>query len=150
MNGRMLRDALLVVAVLALTGAKPQPTMRLDVTGTPDGAEVSVDGKKVGTLMDSATCTAAQLEPGLHLLHVEAPHYWPLDKYVRLDKSRDFAEEKVELKPMNGIVLVKTKPAGATVTWRGSDYGKTPLLLTTLPCGPKSRPYALELSLNGY
>ena len=44
-------------------------------------------------------------------------------------------------------MLVKTKPAGAAVTCRGSSLGTTPLLITTLPCGPV---HTLELSLNGY
>ncbi len=146
MSGKMVRGALVVAAMLAFTGAKPV-AMRLDVTGKPEGAEVAVDGKKIGTLQDSATCTATQLAPGLHLLHVEAPHHWPLDKYVRLDESRNFVEETVALRPMYGIVLVKTTPDGATVSYRNIDYGKTPLLLTKLPCG---QTHMLELSLNGY
>ena len=147
MNGKTLNAALLAVAALALAGAKPQP-MRLDVTGTPEGAEVFVDGAKVGALQESSACSATPLAPGLHLLHVEAPYYDPLDKYVRLEESRNFVTETVALKPMYGLALVKTKPAGATVTCRGTNLGTTPLLLTELRCGPAA--HTLELSLNGY
>ena len=150
MNGNILKGALLVVAALALTGAKPLPTMRLDVSGTPAGAKVSVDGEGIGVLKDAAVCSATQLKPGLHLLHVEAQYHWPLDVYVRLDESESFVTKDVNLKPMYGLVLLKTKPAGATVTYRGKELeAKTPLLIDKhLLCGPK--PHTFELSLNGY
>ena len=146
MNGKLLNGALLAVAVAALTGAKPLP-MRLDVTGQPEGAKVFVDGTLCGTLHGETSCTVTPLEPGRHLLHVEAPFYRPFDEYLRLDESENFVSKAVDLEPERGLVLVKTKPAGATVTCRGSSLGTTPLLVTTLPCGPT---YTLELSLNGY
>ena len=52
-------------------------------------------------------------------------------------------------KPERGLLLVKTDPAGATVTCRGSSLGITPLLITSLPCG-QDQPHKLKLSLNGY
>ena len=150
MNGKILKSALLAIVALALTGAKPLPVMRLDVTGTPTGAKVFVDGEEIGVLKDAAACSATQLKPGLLLLHVEAPYHWPLDMYVRLDESESFVTKDVSLKPMYGLVLLKTKPAGATVTYHGRELeAKTPLLIDkNLPCGPK--PHTLELSLNGY
>ena len=146
MNGKMLRFSLLAVAVAALLGAKPLP-LRLDVTGQPEGAKVFVDGTLRGTLHGESSCTVTPLEPGRHLLHVEAPFHRPFDEYVRLDESAQLVSKAVDLKPERGLLLVKTKPAGATVTCRGSSLGVTPLLVTTLPCGPA---YTLELSLNGY
>ena len=146
MNGKLLKCALLAVAVAALSGAKPLP-MRLDVAGQPEGAKVFVDGTLCGTLQGSAACTVTPLEPGRHLLHVEAPFYRPYDECVRLDESAHLASRVVDLKPERGLVLVKTKPAGAAVTCRGSSLGTTPLLLTTLACGPV---HTLDLSLNGY
>ncbi|MBR0505772.1 MAG: PEGA domain-containing protein [Kiritimatiellae bacterium] len=146
MKGKMLRGALLAVAALALTGAKPLP-MRLDVTGRPEGAKVFVDGTLRGTLQESSACSVMQLAQGLHLLHVEAPFHWPLDAYVRLSESENFVTKAVDLKPVCGLLLVKTKPEGAAVTWNGSSLGTTPLLLSTLPCGVT---HTLDLSLNGY
>lgn len=150
MDGKILKGVLLAAAVLALTGAKPRPTMRLDVTGTPVGAKVSVDGAEIGMLKDAAACSATPLEPGRHLLHVEAPYHWPLDMYVKLGESENLVTKDVSLKPMYGLVLLKTVPAGATVTYCGRELeGRTPLLINRdLPCGPK--PHTLELSLNGY
>ena len=150
MNGKILKGALLMVAALALTGAKPLPAMRLDVTGAPAGAKVFVDGEEIGVLKDATACSATQLKPGLHLLHVEAQYHWPLDTYVRLDESESFVTKDVNLKPTYGLVLLKTQPAGATVTYHGRELeGRTPLLIGKhLQCGPK--PHKIELSLNGY
>ena len=146
MKGRQLRFSLLAVAAVALLGAKPLP-LRLDVTGQPDGAKVFVDGTLCGTLHGETSCTVTPLEPGRHLLHVEAPFYRPFDEYLRLDESARLVSKAVDLKPERGLLLVKTKPAGAAVTCRGSSLGITPLLITSLPCGPA---FTLELSLNGY
>ena len=146
MNGKLLRFSLLAVAAVALLGAKPLP-LRLDVTGQPDGAKVFVDGTLCGTLHGESSCTVTPLEPGRHLLHVEAPFYRPFDEYLRLDESARLVSKAVDLKPERGLLLVKTKPAGAAVTCRGSSLGITPLLITSLPCGPA---FTLELSLNGY
>ena len=146
MRGMLAKCALIVVAGAALLGAKPL-RMRLDVKGQPDGAKVFVDGTLRGTLHGTEACSVTPLAPGRHLLHVEAPYYRPLDAYVRLDETDAFVTKAVDLKPELGLVLVKTKPAGATVTCRGSSLGTTPLLVTTLPCGPV---HTLELSLNGY
>ena len=131
---------------MALLGTKPLP-LRLDVTGQPEGAKVFVDGTLCGTLQGTSACTVTPLEPGRHLLHVEAPYHHPFDAYVRLDDSSSVVSKAVDLKPERGLVLVKTKPEGAAVTCRGSAMGTTPLLITTLPCGPS---YTLELALNGY
>jgi hypothetical protein len=146
MKGWTLRFSLLALAAAVSLGSKPLP-LRLDVTGQPEGAKVFVDGTLCGTLHGESPCTMTPLEPGRHLLHVEAPYHRPFDEYVRLDESVQFVSKAVDLKPERGLLLVKTEPAGATVTCRGSSLGITPLLITTLPCGPT---YTLELSLNGY
>ena len=151
MNGKLLKCALLAAAAL-LAGcgnafsAKPQP-VRLDVTGQPEGAKVFVDGTLCGTLHGTTPCVVTPLDPGRHLLHVEAPFHRPFDECVRLDGSAHLVSKAVDLKVERGLLLVTTKPAGATVTCQGNSLGTTPLLVTTLPCGTA---YVLELSHNGY
>ena len=86
MKGTLLRLLLSAVAAAALQGAEPIP-LRLDVTGKPEGAKVFVDGTLHGTLHGESPCNVTLTEPGLHLLHVEAPSYRPFDECVRLDKS---------------------------------------------------------------
>ena len=146
MDGKLLKGALTAVVAAALLGMKPL-ALRLDVSGRPEGAKVFVDGTLRGALQGSSACSVTPLAPGRHLLHVEAPFHRPLDAYVRLDESENIVSKAVDLEPERGLVLVKTKPAGAAVTCRGSSLGTTPLLLTTLPCGPV---HTLELALNGY
>ena len=136
----------ILAASLALFGADAIP-LRLDVTGQPEGARVSVDGKLRGTLRSSAPCAVLPLAPGRHLLHVEAPYYHPLDTYIYLDEATNYVSHAVDLEPERGIVLLTTKPAGAAVTYNGSDIGTTPLLVTSLACG---RRHALEFACNGY
>jgi len=136
----------ILAAVLMLTGADNVP-LRLDVTGQPEGARVSVDGKLRGTLQNSAPCAVLPLSPGRHLLHVEAQNYRPLDTYIYIDETTNYVSHAVDLEPERGIVLLKTKPAGATVTYNGNDIGTTPLLITSFLCG---RRHALELAFNGY
>ena len=148
MKGTLLRLLPLAVAAAALQGAEPIP-LRLDVTGKPEGAKVIVDGTLHGTLQGESSCSVTLTEPGPHLLHVEAPFYRPFDECVRLDKSNPVVSKTVQLKRERGLLLVKTVPSGATVSYRGSSLGVTPLLVTTLPCG-QDQVHRLELSLNGY
>ncbi len=137
--------ALAFAAVSLLAGAD-SPPMRLDVIGQPEGARVFVDGQLSGTL-GSSPCTVVPLSPGRHLLHVEAKNFIPLDTYVELTESANFVKQAVDLKPEHGLVLLKSNPSGATVSYNGRDVGKTPLLMTSLACGRK---HTLELAVNGY
>ena len=148
MKGKCLILSLLAVAAMALQSAEQVP-LRLDVTGKPEGAKVFVDGTRYGTLNGASSCTVILPAPGHHLLHVEAPFHRPFDECVWLDKSDPVVSRTVHLKRERGLLLVKTDPAGATVTCRGSSLGITPLLITTLPCG-QDQVHKLELSLNGY
>ena len=145
MNGKFSVISLMAAAVL-LVGADPVP-LRLDVTGQPEGARVVVDGSLRGTLQSSAPCAVLPLSAGRHLLHVEAPNFRPLDTYVYLHEATNYVSHAVDLEPERGIVLIKSEPAGAAVTYNGSDIGKTPLLITSFTCG---RRYALELAATGY
>ncbi|MBQ4199493.1 MAG: PEGA domain-containing protein [Kiritimatiellae bacterium] len=145
MNFRKTAFCILAASAL-LAGADTAP-LRLDVTGRPDGAKVFVDGTLRGSLNNSAPCTVMPLAAGRHLLHVEAPGFRPFDAYVRLDEAAGYVTKAVDLEAEHGIVLLKTTPAGATVTSEGSVAGTTPLLLTSLVCGRK---YAFDFTLNGY
>ncbi len=133
-------------AAMMLIGADTVP-LRLDVTGQPEGAYVSVDGQHRGKLQDSVPCVVLPLTPGRHLLHVEAPNYRPLDTYIYLNEATNWVSHAVDLEPERGIVLLKTKPAGAAVTYKGNEIGTTPLLITSLACG---RQHSLKLALKGY
>lgn len=145
MKGKITGLCVLAAAML-LMGVDTVP-LRLDVTGQPEGARVFVDGALRGTLQSSAPCAVLPLAAGRHLLHVEAQDFRPLDAYVYLDEATNYVSHAVDLEPERGVVLLKTTPAGASVTYNGNDIGTTPLLITTLACG---RRHALELAFNGY
>ena len=135
----VLAVALLFLAQTAWGNKAPS---RLDVNTQPEGAQVFVDGKSRGT----TPCQLFDLAPGEHLLHVEAASYKPVDEFVKLE-SGSYVPKSYSLVPERGLVLVKTKPTGATVKYNGVSLGSTPLLVTSLPSG---QAHVLELSLNGY
>lgn len=122
--------------------AAPETPNRLDVTVQPEGARVFVDGKLCGT----APCSVFSLQPGRHLVHVEAPSCVPDDAFVKVGKG-EFVQKTFALVPEKGLLLVKTDPPGADVRCNGVSLGATPLLLTSLTSGCT---HALDLSLNGY
>ena len=60
--------------------AAPETPNRLDITVQPEGAQVFVNGKLSGT----APCSVFSLEPGRHLVHVEAPCCVSEDAFVKV------------------------------------------------------------------
>ncbi len=130
------------MAALFAGAADQEIPARLDVTAEPEGARVYVDGKLHGP----APCSVFGLEPGRHLLHLEAPSCVPQDAFVQIAAGQ-FVQKTFQLAEEKGLILIKTEPAGADVKCNGVSLGVTPLLVTSLASG---RPYSLELSLNGY
>lgn len=59
---------------------KPPQVVRLDVTTLPDGAQISVDGKKAGTAPFSA-----KLKPGEHVIQASLTGYEPLTQRVKAE-----------------------------------------------------------------
>ena len=141
MNRFLAGVCLAALAVLPLFSANEAPS-RLDVSVQPEGARVYVDGKLRGT----APCSVFDLEPGRHLVHVEAASCVSDDAFVKVGRG-EFVQHTFSLAPEKGLVLVKTVPAGAEVKSSGVSLGRTPLLLTSLTSG---RTHVLDLSLNGY
>jgi hypothetical protein len=126
----------------ALSAAGQEVPARLDVTVQPEGAKVFVDGRLHGP----APCSVFGLEPGRHLLRVEAPSCVAQHAFVQIGPG-EFVQRHFQLAEEKGIILVKTTPAGADVKCNGVSLGVTPLLVTSLASG---RSYSLVLSLNGY
>ncbi len=134
--------ALLLAAGL---GAANQPPARLDVTARPETTRVYVDGVSRGTVQ-TGTLNVFDLEPGRHLLHLEAPGYRVKDEFFTIAEG-EFLRRDFELSREKGLLLLQSSPAGADVKQGGVSVGVTPLLLTELPTDST---YAFELSLPGY
>ncbi len=132
----------LLCALSAAAAEQQEVPARLDVTAQPEGAKVFVDGKLHGP----APCSVFGLEPGSHLLRVEAPSYVAQHAFVQINPGA-FVQKNFQLAEEKGIILVKTTPAGADVKCNGVSLGATPLLVTSLASG---RAHSLVLSLNGY
>lgn len=131
-----------LLCALAASAVEQEVPARLDVTAQPEGAKVFVDGRLHGP----APCSVFGLEPGSHLLRVEAPSCVTQHAFVQI-KPGAFEQKNFQLAEEKGIILVKTEPAGADVKCNGVSLGVTPLLVTSLASG---RAHSLVLSLNGY
>ena len=135
----VLRLCFVFVSCCALA---QQPVTRLDVSASPEGAKVFIDGKNYGV----APVRAFDLEPGRHLVRVEAPNCVPVDEFVVLQASMP-AQKSYSLTPEYGLVLIKTKPEGADIRVNGVSIGTSPMLVTTLVAGEK---HSIELVKTGY
>lgn len=130
-----------VFAAFPLVAATEMPT-RLDVTTQPDGAQIFIDG----TLRGTSPMQIFDIQPGRHLVHVQASGYRSADEFVVV-REGDFIQKNWSLAHEKALFLLRTNPEGAEVRYNGVALGHTPYLGTTFNVGET---YALELLLNGY
>lgn len=116
----------------------PLPTA-IDVTTTPPGATLQIDGAKAGTTPWTATVT-----PGSHKLTVTLRGYKSAKDTVKVKRgetvTRDFTLEPERVK-----WTLESVPSGAAVTVDGKAAGKTPLR-DTIAIGE----HLLVLKADGY
>lgn len=105
-------------------------TAALDVTSVPAGAEVRVDGRRLGlTPFHSDT-----LAPGVHLIEVQHSHYRQFERRMNLSAGGR-TPLHVQLEPGVGRLLLHSNPRDAWVEVDGERrQGRTPLILE-LPSG---------------
>lgn len=127
--GELVRACAALFAAGALFAAEePARPIRLDVASQPEGAEVTVDGERLGL---TPVPTVFTLKAGRHHLHFTKPGYDPADVFVRLEPGSCVQAAPV-LSPLKGILLLTTEPKGCEVTVDGLSLGETPRLITTL------------------
>jgi hypothetical protein len=119
---------------LALAAAEPPtapatPT-QVYVTVQPDGASVTCDGRQV----DAPPVVISGIGPGKHLIVVNKLGYQEERRTIEAVPDQRLNVE-LQLRPIHGLLLIHSKPDGATVEIDGAYRGETPLLVSDLPLG---------------
>ena len=113
----------------------------VSIRSVPEGAAVHIDGRRKGK-----TPVILQLTAGVYDLDLIAEKFKPAK--MRLTVVADQAQtlETVHLEPADGILLIQTEPAGATVTVGGQYAGQTPVEIPLMP----NREHGIRISKAGY
>lgn len=103
--------------------AKPLVTMGLSLAGATPGADVFVDGEKVGTTPLKGVIAATA---GEHTIRVVRPGYAP---YIDVFKVRDGRVTRVEaeLVPVAGVLRLRSSQSKARVFVDGRFVGEAPI-----------------------
>jgi hypothetical protein len=131
-----LVEALAVAGELTRVGGE---TFLLEVTGTPTGAEVRVDGRVRGTL----PARIGGLRMGPHAVEVRTEGYESLQEVVSLPTTQPL---EAILSPMLYDLVIEGEPRGAAVVLDGIPCGQLPLTLSGHPGGE----HRLMVSAPGY
>jgi hypothetical protein len=148
--------ALVCVLVVAVSGvttsAQAQRSARpaaalpgagtLDVSSTTAGAEVFVDGERVGTIPLGAPLTG--LIAGEHTIKVVKPGFAPYIDVFKIDRKKPTRLE-VELVAVAGVLRIKANVEAARVYIDGKFVGEAPI---TTEMGVGAR--AVPVSKGGY
>ncbi len=116
-----------------------------DATGTvtvqsrPAGAEVTIDGQKVGT-----TPLTYRLPTGEHAYALSLPEYKETSGQFNLGSDEPVVIER-ELGRLKGLFMVEGAPAGAEVYLNGKGYGRAGESLEVEP-----GTYTMEVRAQGY
>jgi hypothetical protein len=139
-------------------------TGRLLVRSTPAGARVFVDGKDVGATPQ----TVGDLSSGTHVVRLVQDGYTTEERRVSISADRPAQSITVELVRQRaavdrvpsapapstpgtvgrfiGVLVVDSRPPGASVFVDGKQAGKTPLEVSSVDAGS----HALRIELDGY
>ena len=120
--------ALAALLAAAATAARAAAPAEVEFTSLPEGANVVVDGRLRGI----TPLKAFDIElDAPHHLRIEMKDHEPWDEFFTVGPgSRTVLH--AELKPVKGLLLVTTEPAGAEVSLDGYSLGETPRLITAL------------------
>jgi eukaryotic-like serine/threonine-protein kinase len=113
----------------------------LDVSSTPPGAQVFLNGKPAGN-----TPLTTAVAPGTYLVSLQMADHKEWKRQVEIQDEDHTLTADLIPQPKEAILNAVSRPAGATVYVDGRSIGKkTPLKLTLLPGSHKIR-----LKLRGY
>jgi formylglycine-generating enzyme required for sulfatase activity len=114
---------------------------QLQIASVPDGAEVLIDGQRVG----STPLSTEVLETGSQL-SVAMRGYKTWERQVSVKAGSVETHPTIELVVADGTVDVSSSPAGAHVSVDGEFRGTTPVSVDLSPLGE----HRVELFLEGY
>jgi formylglycine-generating enzyme required for sulfatase activity len=114
---------------------------RLNITSSPEGAHVSIDGADSGT-----TPLSAEVGSGVRHLRIAGSGWQPWESSVVLRGGETLSVGPVALGAPDAHLVVRSQPSGAEVTVAGVHRGVTPLELD-LPAGIS---YPVVLTLAGH
>ena len=112
-----------------LTAIAQSEPARLRVITKPADAIIIIDGKQRGT-----SPITMKLKPGKHLLIARKSAHTSHRRTINL-KAGQIDTCELQLKPVNGLVLIHTDPPGADMQIDGASRGTTPLFISDLPIG---------------
>src|SRR5438874_2305469 len=131
----MARLGFVVAAAVSVLAAGPASAERaqpgagkagaLEISSTTAGAEVSIDGERVGTIPLAAPLTT--LTPGEHTIKVEKPGFAPYIDVFKIDRKKPTRVE-VELVAVAGVLRIKSNVEAARVYVDGKFVGEAPLV----------------------
>ena len=100
------------------------------IESNPSGAEILIDGQKLGITPFQGDITA-----GTHQLELRKALYYPSVSTFTL-KEGETQNIPNTLKPRFGFIAVTSSPSGANVTLDGKAFGVTPITIRSIESGP--------------
>jgi hypothetical protein len=97
---------------------------------SPSGAEIKIDGKKVGI----APLETLALNAGKHNIEISYPNYAKIVQGITIQGGAEL-RLSFTLQPLTGNLSVSSNPLGAEVEINGKPWGKTPLKNLKIPIG---------------
>jgi len=101
------------------------------INSEPEGAEILINGQKVGV----TPFTADELFPGEHELSLRKNLYHSQTMTFTLKEGENYAPETIILKPKFGYLTVNSAPEKASVSLDNKPYGSTPVMKTKIESG---------------
>lgn len=102
----------------------------LNINGYPNGANVTINGIKIGQL----PLKLYKVSAGLAEIKMEAPQYHPETRFQQINAG-DLIDLDINLERHTGSVVVLTDPPGANVRLNLKDYGPSPQIIKDVPTG---------------
>ncbi|HEX6839364.1 MAG TPA: PEGA domain-containing protein [Polyangia bacterium] len=135
---------LVVVAAASAQAETPKPAGAgtFSLSSSTTGADVEIDGERVGTIPLPGPITT--LTPGEHTIKVEKPGFAPYIDVFRIDRKKP-TQVQVDLEPVAGVLKLQSNVEGARVYVDGKFVGEAPIT-TEVGVGPR----AIQVSKGGY